>query len=59
MSKKDFIFIAETIKSQLVNEGGDFETLRGLALQFCGRLSAINERFDQRRFLEACGVNKK
>jgi len=58
MTRKDYVFIAETIKSQLVNEGGDFETLRGLALQFAGRLSAINARFDQRRFLEACGVNK-
>jgi len=56
MTKKDYVFIAETLKSELINENGDKKTLQSLASQFSGRLAADNPRFNSQRFLKACGL---
>mgnify|MGYP001596933146 CR=1 FL=1 len=58
MTKKHFTVIAETIKSALVNESGDRDTLEGLALQFVGRFSAINPLFNADKFMKACGFTE-
>jgi len=51
MSKQDFEMLAEEIAAT----GGDYATREEMAVRFSVRLKQRNPRFDQGRFLEACG----
>lgn len=63
MSQKDFVVIAEVIKSRLDREAGNTtkqaeirrEAARDMAYAFCARLSRDNARFKAPVFLRACG----
>jgi hypothetical protein len=62
MTRKDFQMIADILKA---HTNSDFKVtceddrnflIRNLALDLCVELKKDNPRFDNKRFLEACGV---
>jgi hypothetical protein len=62
MTRKDYVMIAEVIKTQieLSLKFGEDDSRYGaenIALDLATKLSEDNPRFDRARFLTACGVN--
>ena len=62
MTRKDYVMIAEVIKTQieLSLKFGEDDSRYGaenIALDLATKLSEDNPRFDRARFLSACGVN--
>lgn len=62
MTRKDYVLIAEVIKTQieLSLKFGEDDARYGaenIALDLASKLSQDNPRFDRSRFLQACGVN--
>lgn len=58
MTRKDFVFIAETIASMKVGLPKTSDR-HYVACAFAARLIDTNPRFDSDRFLKACGVNPR
>lgn len=58
MTKQDFQLIADTIKGESFNWGGQMTDPQHerLASNFADALAHTNPRFDRARFLKACGV---
>lgn len=62
MTRKDYVLIAEVIKTQieLSLKFGEDDARYGaqnIAYDLASKLSQDNPRFDRSRFLQACGVN--
>jgi hypothetical protein len=62
MTRKDYVMIAEVIKTQIEMsvKFGEEESQAGaenIARDLADALQADNARFDRARFLVACGVN--
>jgi hypothetical protein len=62
MTRKDYVMIAEVIKTQIEMsvKFGEEESQAGaenIARDLADALQADNDRFDRARFLTACGVN--
>lgn len=62
MTRKDYVLIAEVIKTQieLSLKFGEDDSRYGaenIAYDMASKLSQDNPRFDRGRFLVACGVN--
>ena len=55
MTRKDFQLIADVIKAQAACNTC-LPTMRAFALSMCVELKKTNNRFDEARFLKACGV---
>jgi hypothetical protein len=51
MTRKDFQLIADVLKFHI-----EAHTAQAMALDFAQALSKVNERFDKKRFLNACGL---
>ena len=65
MTKKDFIIVAAAIEHevygwrQVIGQKGEaIEALRSLAKEMCERFAADNPRFDETKFLTACGIQE-
>ncbi|WP_187971144.1 hypothetical protein [Aquibium microcysteis] len=58
MTRKDFELIAAAINraAQRADNEGEHGTVYDLACDLAGELTKTNPKFDQRRFLVACGV---
>ena len=60
MSKKDYIVIASTIKTELAQARNNTlerqNTIKNLALCLSLSLRVDNSRFDDTKFLTACGI---
>jgi hypothetical protein len=57
MSRKDYRAFASVIKAMKEGqEAGFTPSLRDLALALSGVFAQENDRFDQQKFLEACGL---
>ena len=54
MTRKHFEMIADSIRRS--RNGSNHKTLRALALTLCVKFKEENPRFNEGRFLEACGV---
>lgn len=60
MTKKHFIAIAHTIRTQLEareKDAAEIEGIESVARALCADFYAANPRFDRARFLAACGVD--
>lgn len=62
MTRKDYVLIAEVIKTQIemsikFEEEESLAGAKNIAYDLALRLSNDNPRFDRDRFLVACGVN--
>ena len=55
MTRKHYKMIADSFK-MTVNQGGNVEDLRALALTLCTEFKRENSRFDAIRFVEASGL---
>ena len=55
MTKKDYITIAAEFK-RVLDEGGEHSTLDKIAKSLCKSFLRDNPRFDEARFLFACGL---
>ena len=57
MTRKDYVLIADAIRTRIIDNGPTFEE-RGIALaivdELSARLRADNPRFDGARFMRAC-----
>lgn len=59
MTRKDYELIAKVFRNlsdDFSNGGSDEVSLSLVASELAEQLSAMNPRFDSRRFLDACGV---
>jgi hypothetical protein len=56
MTKKDFEFIAKTIKGIDAEAVGGAQGKFNVAETFAYKLAETNPRFDPHRFIKACGV---
>jgi hypothetical protein len=60
MSRKDFVAVAEAIKTALNSNQSSPEAQKGIrmaAFSLAATFSDLNPRFDRNGFLTACGVN--
>jgi hypothetical protein len=62
MTRKDYVLIAEVIKTQIemsikFEEEESRAGAQNIAYDLAWKLSEDNPRFNRARFLEACGVN--
>ena len=62
MTRKDYVLIAEVIKTQIelslkFDEDDSRYGAENIAYDLASKLSQDNPRFDRDRFLVACGVN--
>jgi hypothetical protein len=62
MTRKDYVLIAEVIKTQIelslkFEEEESRAGAQNIAYDLASKLSQDNPRFDRGRFLQACGVN--
>ena len=58
MTRKDYVAIAAVIKAQADSDGnkGGHTITQNIALNIARVMAADNSRFDEARFLKACGV---
>ena len=62
MTRKDYVLIAEVIKTQIemsikFEEEESLVSAKNIAYDLASKISQDNPRFDRGRFLVACGVN--
>lgn len=57
MTRKDFQLVADVIKSHAKN-AEDSSVINAIALDFSVRFQKVNPRFDTKRFLDACGLER-
>lgn len=55
MSKKDYVAIAATFKAEVEKDNEGRQALYNVALQLADCFGKDNSRFDEDRFLKACG----
>jgi hypothetical protein len=55
MTKKDYSLIAKQIKASLIEFNNQYRPIQHLAICLAAELYHQNNRFDNRKFLTACG----